>query len=80
MAAVALGVGAAFKLYPLMFVLPIGRDVFELDTTEPWAYLTGAIAIAVAFPLLLLGGEISRRISAKGYLSKRRAARAAASS
>ena len=69
-----------WRCFVLMFLVPVGRDIFDLDTTEPWAYLAGAIAIAVAFPLLLLGGEISRRIAATGYLSKRRASKAAASS
>ena len=65
--------------FVLMFVLPIGRDVFELDTTERWAYLMGAAAIAAAFPLLLIGGAISQRIASSGYMAKRRAARAASS-
>ncbi len=73
-------VAAMVGCFVLMFLVPLGRDVFELDTTEPWAYVVGAIAITAAFPLLLIGAEISRRIAAKGYLAKRRAARAAVSS
>lgn len=72
-------VAAMVAFFVLMFLLPIGRDLFELETTEGWAYLVGAAAIAVAYPLLVLGARISERVGASDYWAQRRARRAAAS-
>jgi hypothetical protein len=73
-------VASMVGLFVLMFLLPIGRDLFELDTAAGWAYGVGFAAIAVAYPLLVLGAWISQRIAANPYWSERRASKAAASS
>ena len=46
-------------LFALAFVLPIGREVFELPTTAGWAYGVAAALIAAAWPLLQLGGRLA---------------------
>ena len=71
---------AMVALFAAMFVLPFGRDLFDLDTTEPWAYLVGAVAIAVAYPLLMLGAVIVQRLPGAGSSNERRPASAAANS
>jgi hypothetical protein len=73
-------VAAMVAFFVLMFLLPIGRNIFDLETTEAWAYLVGAAAIAAAYPLLVLGARISDRIAESGYWAQRRARKAAASS
>ncbi len=42
----------------LAFVVPAGRDTFELPVTRPWAYALVAAAVAAAYPLLLVGERI----------------------
>jgi cation-transporting ATPase E len=73
-------VASMVGLFILMFLLPIGRDLFELDTTAGWAYGLGFAAIAIAYPLLVLGAWLSQRIAGNPYWSERRARKAAASS
>jgi cation-transporting ATPase E len=46
-------------LFALAFVIPAGRDLFELPLTEPWAYGLAAGFIAVAWPLLELGSRLA---------------------
>ena len=46
-------------LFALAFVIPAGRDLFELPLTEPWAYGLAAGFIAVAWPLLALGSRLA---------------------
>jgi cation-transporting ATPase E len=48
-------------LFGLAFVLPPGRDLFELPTTAGWAYGVAAVLVAMAWPLLQLGGRIAER-------------------
>ena len=48
-------------LFALAFVLPIGRDIFELPTTAGWAYGVAAGLIVAAWPLLELGSRIAQR-------------------
>ncbi len=48
-------------LFALAFVLPWGRDLFELPITEAWAYGAAAGFIAVAWPLLELGSRSTQR-------------------
>jgi cation-transporting ATPase E len=50
-------------LFALFFVVPFTRDVFELPLTRAWAYLAGAVAIVVAYPLLALGSRLSSSIA-----------------
>jgi cation-transporting ATPase E len=71
---------AMVAFFVLMFLLPFGRDLFELDTTAGWAYGLGFGAIAIAYPLLVLGAWLSDRIWASPYWAQRRARKAAASS
>lgn len=42
----------------LGFIVPFGRSTFELPLTRPWAYLLVAGAVAVSYPLLLLGERL----------------------
>ncbi|MBI4883412.1 MAG: HAD-IC family P-type ATPase [Actinobacteria bacterium] len=48
-------------LFAMAFVLPAGRDWFELPVTAAWAYGVAAALIAAAWPLLQLGGRIAER-------------------
>lgn len=47
-------------MFALAFVIPIGRDIFELPTTAGWAYGVAAGLIVAAWPLLELGGRIAQ--------------------
>ncbi len=47
---------AMSALFALAFVIPWGRDLFELPVTEAWAYGVAAIAVAIGYPLLEVGG------------------------
>ena len=49
-------------LFVLAFVLPVGRDVFELPVVEPWAYLVGVGIVAAAWPLLGAGARVAERL------------------
>ena len=60
----AILVGAMAGLFALAFVVPWGRDLFELPTAQPWVYAVAAIIIAIGYPLLVLGSWLSERISA----------------
>ena len=46
------------------FVIPAGRDLFDLPTTDGWAYLVAAGLIAAAYPLLVLGTRLAERRTA----------------
>jgi cation-transporting ATPase E len=48
-------------LFALAFVLPWGRELFELPLTEAWAYGVAAGFITVAWPLLELGSRATQR-------------------
>jgi hypothetical protein len=50
------------SLFVLAFVLPVGRRIFELPLTEPWAYGLGAAFIVAAYPLLILGARVSDKV------------------
>ena len=43
------------------FVIPTGRDWFDLPTTAGWAYGLAAGLIVGAWPLLELGSRIAQR-------------------
>jgi cation-transporting ATPase E len=73
-------VAAMVGFFVAMFLLPFGRDIFDLPTTAGWAYLAGAVAIVAAYPLLILGSYLSERIASSGYWAQRRARKAASSS
>ncbi len=48
-------------LFAVAFVLPTGRDWFELPLTAAWAYGLAAALVVGAWPLLELGGRIAER-------------------
>jgi cation-transporting ATPase E len=48
-------------LFVLAFLFPRTQDLFELPVTAWWAYALGAVFIAAAFPLLVLGSRLSER-------------------
>ncbi len=54
-------VGAMIGLFALAFLLPWGRDLFELPTTAAWAYGAAAGFIAVSWPLLEAGARVAQR-------------------
>ncbi len=43
------------------FVIPWGRDLFELPIIEPWTYAMAAAFIVAAYPLLVLGSRLTER-------------------
>ncbi|MCU1504245.1 MAG: ATPase, P-type, family protein [Ilumatobacteraceae bacterium] len=49
-------------LFALFFLLPFTRNTFELPITQWWAYVSGAVAIVVAYPMLALGSRLSASI------------------
>ena len=57
---------AMVVLFALAFVLPFGRDLFELPLAEPWAYGLATAAIVVAWPLLVLGARVAARVHRPG--------------
>jgi cation-transporting ATPase E len=48
-------------MFALAFATPWTRDLFELPRTSLWAYAMAAAFIAVAWPLLELGGRVATR-------------------
>ena len=48
-------------LFVAAFTMGWSRDLFELPTTEAWAYGLAGGFIAVAYPLLVLGGRLADR-------------------
>ncbi len=48
-------------MFALAFLLPWGRDLFELPTTAAWTYGLAAGVIALAWPLLELGSRVAER-------------------
>ena len=56
-------IGVMSGLFALAFIVPWGQDLFELPTTQPWAYAVAAIVIALGYPLLVLGSRLSERLS-----------------
>ena len=54
-------VAAMIGLFALAFVVPWTRRLFELPTTEPWAYGLAAGFIAASWPLLELGSRVATR-------------------
>ncbi|MEO5725250.1 MAG: cation-translocating P-type ATPase [Ilumatobacteraceae bacterium] len=55
-------VTAMGAMFALAFVIPRGRTLFELPTTESAAYLVAAIAITASYPLLVLGNWVSHQL------------------
>jgi cation-transporting ATPase E len=49
------------SLFALAFILPVGRRIFELPVTEPWAYAAAAVFIVASWPLLVLGSRVAER-------------------
>jgi cation-transporting ATPase E len=49
-------------LFAVAFVIPWSRDLFELPVTPGWTYAVAAAAIVAAYPLLLLGDRLGRRL------------------
>lgn len=49
-------------LMALIFLVPAGRNYFKLPLTRPWAYALAAAFIAVGYPLLLIGQQLSDRL------------------
>jgi cation-transporting ATPase E len=47
--------------FAVVFVVPVGRRVFELPVTLWWAYALAGVFIAAAWPLLVLGSRITER-------------------
>ncbi|HAP76849.1 MAG TPA: hypothetical protein DCR14_12285, partial [Acidimicrobiaceae bacterium] len=54
-------VGTMAGLFALAFLVPWGRDLFELPTTAGWAYAAAAGFIVVSWPLLELGSRAAER-------------------
>lgn len=54
-------VGSMCAMFALAFVVPAGRDLFELPLTEPWAYAVAVAAAAIAWPLLEIGSRLGAR-------------------
>jgi cation-transporting ATPase E len=50
------------SLFALAFILPWGRDLFELPETATWSYGLAAALIALAWPLLELGSRVAERL------------------
>ncbi len=48
-------------LFALAFLIPAGRDTFELPQTAAWAYGMAAAFIVVAWPLLEVGSRVATR-------------------
>ena len=55
-------VGVMSALFALAFLLPAGRRIFELPVTEWWAYGMAAVFAAIAWPLLVLGSQVSQYV------------------
>ena len=49
-------------LFVAAFTMPWSRDLFELPVTAAWAYGMAAAAVAVAWPLLAVGGRVAEVI------------------
>jgi cation-transporting ATPase E len=47
--------------FALAFLIPAGRNLFELPTTAAWTYLLAAGLIVAAYPLLVLGSRLAER-------------------
>jgi cation-transporting ATPase E len=54
-------VGTMLGAFAIVFVVPVGRRVFELPVTLWWAYVLAGAFIAAAWPLLVLGSRITDR-------------------
>jgi cation-transporting P-type ATPase E len=52
---------AMAALFAVCFMIAPGRRIFELPTTQPWAYLLAAAFIAAAVPILALGARLADR-------------------
>ncbi len=48
------------SLFVLAFVLPVGRRIFDLPLTEWWAYGLAVAFGLIAWPLLVLGSQVSQ--------------------
>lgn len=48
-------------LFAAAFVVPWGRELFELPLAEAWTYLLAAAAVVMAWPLLVAGSRIAER-------------------
>jgi cation-transporting ATPase E len=48
-------------MFALAFLIPAGRDAFELPRTAAWAYGMAAAFIVVAWPLLEVGSRVATR-------------------
>lgn len=59
-------VAAMSVLFGAAFVIPFGRDLFELPVAEPWTYGLAAVAIALAWPLLVLGARVADSFHGRG--------------
>jgi chromate transport protein ChrA len=47
----------------LFFVLPFTRHWFDLPVVDAWVYGVAAGAIAVSFPLLIIGGRLGAHVA-----------------
>jgi cation-transporting ATPase E len=54
-------VATMIVIFGAAFVIPWGRDLFELPITEPWTYAMAAAFIVAAYPLLVLGSRLTER-------------------
>jgi cation-transporting ATPase E len=54
-------VATMIMIFATAFVVPWGRDLFELPITEPWTYAMAAVVIVGAYPLLVLGSRLTER-------------------
>jgi cation-transporting ATPase E len=54
-------VATMIVIFGSAFIVPWGRDLFELPITEPWTYAMAAAFIVAAYPLLVLGSRLTER-------------------
>ena len=54
-------VGAMAGLFALAFLVPWGRDLFELPIAPVWTYALAAGLVTVSWPLLALGARAAQR-------------------
>lgn len=54
-------VATMIVIFGAAFIVPWGRDLFELPITEPWTYALAAAFIVAAYPLLVLGSRLTER-------------------
>ena len=65
-------IGTMIGAFAVVFVVPVGRRVFELPVTLWWAYALAGAFIAAAWPLLVLGSRITERWHGLDHVGRNR--------